>query len=167
MNVRACFICLCALIAVPSAAHGAAPPADGLKPPPDHTHELSFGFLSHKTGLSLLSYAHTLWSTQHQEVYVGGGTLIAVNTAAFGWKGVLQAPFVDVYAVGAMLVMVGMSEHIIPAPMVSAGLELGLCGNLSLNAGVNTLARVYLDGDGFHRRPDLLALPQASLALRW
>lgn len=40
---------------------------------PEHKHEFSVGFLSHKVGASLVSYARTLWSTEHHELYAGAG----------------------------------------------------------------------------------------------
>ena len=46
----------------------------------------SAGFLDHKTGMSLVSYARTLKHHNKSEYFVGIGTLIAANTFALGWK---------------------------------------------------------------------------------
>ena len=49
-------------------------------------HYRSAGFLDHKTGMSLVSYARTLKYHNKSEYFVGIGTLIAANTFALGWK---------------------------------------------------------------------------------
>ena len=49
-------------------------------------HYRSAGFLDHKTGMSLVSYARTLKHHNKSEYFVGIGTLIAANTFALGWK---------------------------------------------------------------------------------
>ena len=36
---------------------------------------------------------------------------------------------IDVYVVGAVLVMAGMSDNIFPAPFVSTGIEIGFWDN--------------------------------------
>lgn len=74
---------------------------------------------------------------------------------------------VDIYVVGAALVMAGMSDKIFPAPFVSTGIEIGFWGNYFFNGGVNTIARVYYEGGEFYRKPELLIYGQGSLSYRW
>ena len=114
-------IILAALVFVASNAHAEAPASQ--TPHKTHTHDLSVGFLSHKVGTSLVSYARTLWANEDHELYAGVGTLVALNTAALGWKSYLMRDFVDVYVVGAALVMAGMSDKIIPPPLSPPGLR--------------------------------------------
>ena len=154
---------LCFLFA--SIAHAEKPLADS--PSPKHTHDLSVGFLSHKVGSSLVSYARTLWANEDHELYAGVGTLIALNTAALGWKSYLMRDAIDVYVVGAVLVMAGMSDNIFPAPFVATGIEIGFWDNYFFNGGVNTIARVYYEGGEFYRKPELVVFGQGSLAYRW
>ena len=148
-----------------------ASPAYAEPPEPEssaaYQHEVSVGFLSHKVGSSLVSYARTLWSNESHELYAGAGTLLALNTAALGWKSYLYQNFVDVYVVGAVLVMAGMSDHIIPAPFVSAGIELGFWDGFFFNAGANTMLRVYYEGGEFYRTPEFIVFGQGSLLYRW
>ena len=159
-------IALVLTLMVASLAHAEKPLA--YTPPHEtHTHDLSVGFLSHKVGSSLVSYARTLWSNENHELYAGAGTLVALNTAALGWKSYLMRDVVDVYVVGAVLVMAGMSDNISPAPFVSTGIEIGFWDNYFFNGGVNTIARVYYEGGEFYRKPELLVFGQASLSYRW
>ena len=92
----------------------------------------------------MVSYARTL-GQRRPELYAGVGTLVALNTAALGWKSYLMRDVVDVYVVGAVLVMAGMSDNIFPAPFVSTGIEIGF-DNYFFNGAVNTIARVYYEG---------------------
>lgn len=158
-------IILAALVFVASNAHAEAPASQ--TPHKTHTHDLSVGFLSHKVGTSLVSYARTLWANEDHELYAGVGTLVALNTAALGWKSYLMRDFVDVYVVGAALVMAGMTDKIIPAPFVSTGIEIGFWDNYFFNGGVNTIARVYYEGGEFYRKPELVVFGQGSLSYRW
>ena len=158
-------IILATLVFVASSAYAEAPARQ--TPHATHTQDLSVGFLSHKVGTSLVSYARTLWSNEDHELYAGAGTLVALNTAALGWKSYLMRDVVDVYVVGAVLVMAGMSDNIFPAPFVSSGIEIGFWDNYFFNGGVNTIARVYYEGGDFYRTPELLVFGQVSLSYRW
>ena len=158
------FVCILAILcSVDEVAHAQQPSV----PAPQYQQEVSVGFLSHKVGSSLVSYARTLWSNENHELYAGAGTLVALNTAALGWKSYLMRDVVDVYVVGAVLVMAGMSDNISPAPFVSTGIEIGFWDNYFFNGGVNTIARVYYEGGEFYRKPELLVFGQASLSYRW
>ena len=59
----------------------------------------SIGFLDYKTGTSFFSYTRTLMNYKKHELFVGIGTLIAMNTLSAGWKYYLLNSPVHLYSV--------------------------------------------------------------------
>ena len=156
-------IILATLVFVASSAYAEAP----ARQTPHATHTFLWWAFEPQVGTSLVSYARTLWANEDHELYAGVGTLVALNTAALGWKSYLMRDAIDVYVVGAVLVMAGMSDNIFPAPFVSTGIEIGFWDNYFFNGGVNTIARVYYEGGEFYRKPELVVFGQGSLSYRW
>ena len=105
-----------------------------------------------------MSYTRSIWSNKNHELYAGVGTLLVLNTAALGWKSYLMRDFVDIYVVGAALVMAGMSEDLFGGPFLSTGIEVGFWDGFFANAGANGIVRVTLKDDAFDDNPDVINL---------
>ena len=127
---------------------------------------MSLGFLDHKTGISLVGYARTLKKVDKHELFVGVGTLIALNTLSVGWKYYLSDSPVHFYSVIAAQGAVDMSVkfNILPIVFASVGFEKSIFKHIWINLEVNSTARLYLDGS---HNPDFLVLPNANLNWRW
>ena len=127
---------------------------------------MSLGFLDHKTGISLVGYARTLKKVDKHELFVGVGTLIALNTLSVGWKYYLSDSPVHFYSVIAAQGAVGMSVkfNILPIVFASVGFEKSIFKHIWINLGVNSTARLYLDGS---HNTDFLVLPNANINWRW
>ena len=127
---------------------------------------MSLGFLDHKTGISLVEYARTLKKVDKHELFVGVGTLIALNTLSVGWKYYLSDSPVHFYSVIAAQGAVGMSVkfNILPIVFASVGFEKAIFKHIWINLGVNSTARLYLDGS---HNTDFLVLPNANINWRW
>ena len=57
------------------------------------------GFLDHKTGSSAIGYTRSILQNANNEVFVGFGTAIAINTFVIGYKKYLLRSTVDGYGV--------------------------------------------------------------------
>ena len=49
-------------------------------------HNLSFGMLDDRTGISLIGYTYNVRQTDLDEYFIGGGTMIMAFTGTVGWK---------------------------------------------------------------------------------
>ena len=47
---------------------------------------VSIGLFDHKTGFSILGYTRSIFQTKQNELFVGGGSMIALNTIVIGYK---------------------------------------------------------------------------------
>ena len=122
---------------------------------------VSVGFLDHKTGFSFVGFARTLKQTEKHEIFVGGGTLIAMLTTSLGWKYYFNnAPF-HAYSVLAIHGISGMGGLGL-APFVSLGIEKHLIKKLYFNLGVNSLIRVYSS-----RQTDFVVSPAININMRY
>ena len=63
---------------------------------------ISIGFLDHKTGSSAIGYTRSILQNANNEVFVGFGTAIAINTFVIGYKKYLLRSTVDGYGVISM-----------------------------------------------------------------
>ena len=61
--------------------------------------ELSFGFLTHKTSVSLLDYHYAVFQTDDHDLSIGVGTLLAYHSSALAWKYYACRGFADFYSV--------------------------------------------------------------------
>ncbi|MDP6684617.1 MAG: hypothetical protein QGH24_01590 [Candidatus Marinimicrobia bacterium] len=122
---------------------------------------ISVGFLDHKTGMSLVGYARTLKTMENHEFFIGVGTLLAANTIAAGWKSYLNDSPIHIYSVVSIQGVAGMGGEIV-APFVSIGGEKSITEKLYINAGLNTLLRIYN-----YRSPELVPFPNVNLNWRY
>ena len=65
------------------------------------------GFLDHKTGSSAIGYTRSILQNANNEVFVGFGTAIAINTFVIGYKSTSSST-VDGYGVISMQKIYGM-----------------------------------------------------------
>ena len=122
---------------------------------------ISVGFLDHKTGFSFVGFARTLKQTEKHEIFVGGGTLIAMLTTSLGRKYYFNnAPF-HAYSVLAINGISGMGGLGL-VPFVSLGIEKHLIKKLYFNLGVNSLIRVYSS-----RQADFVVFPAININMRY
>ena len=154
-------------------------------------HYRSAGFLDHKTGMSLVSYARTLKYNNKSEYFVGIGTLIAANTFALGWKYSFLQPeteydpntgepiiglstgFIDdYYVVASAHSVMGMGGGFV-SPFFAFGFEKRLTKKLYINVGINSLLRIYsgesIDSETGEVRPaqEFITFPTINLNYRY
>ena len=128
---------------------------------PEKDKYISVGFLDHKTGMSLIGYAHTLKIIDKHEFFIGAGTLVAMNTAAVGWKYYLNDSPIHLYSVMSIMGVAGMGG-MFGAPFVSLGAEKSITEKLYINAGLNTMVSIY-----DNRPPELVPFPNVNLNWRY
>ena len=122
---------------------------------------VSVGFLDHKTGNSLVGYARTLKKVDKHELFVGVGTLVAMNTLSAGWKYYLLDSPIHLYSVMSIQGIVGMGGGFV-SPFLTVGTEKSITDKLYINLGLNTVIRVY------RNRPiELVPFPNVNLNWRY
>ncbi|SVD79142.1 uncharacterized protein METZ01_LOCUS431996, partial [marine metagenome] len=122
---------------------------------------VSVGFLDHKTGNSLVGYARTLKKVDKHELFVGVGTLVAMNTLSAGWKYYLLDSPIHLYSVVSIQGIAGMGGGFI-SPFLSVGAEKSITDKLYINLGLNTVIRVYKN-----RPNELVPFPNVNLNWRF
>ena len=126
-----------------------------------HKHYISIGFLDHKTGNSLIGYTRSIFQNKNNEIYIGGGTLIASNTLLIGLKKYLFRSFIDGYSTFSIQKIYGMGGGLNVAG-ISIGVEKKVWKILFLNMGFNTI----IDSDTLGNQ-NLLGFPTLSLNIRF
>lgn len=121
----------------------------------------SVGFLDHKTGMSLVSYAKTLFQNDNHDIFLGGGTAIALFTGSLGWKYTFYSGNVQTYSVIALHAVSGMGGGFY-APFFSIGIEKELTKNIFINGGVNSIVRTHPD-----KPIDAIILPTLNINFRY
>ena len=130
--------------------------------------EVSLGFLTHKTGLSLVDYNYTVFQTEDHDFSVGVGTLLAAGGTSIAWKYYAYRGFADFYSVVALQFVSGMSDA--PPkmiPFVSLGMEYQVFDGNYINVGVNQWVTTGLRQINEFRQGDYMILPQVSWGWRW
>ena len=97
---------------------------------------ISIGFLDHKTGSSAIGYTRSILQNKNNELFLGFGSMIAINTFTMGYKKYLFRSFVDGYSVISMQKAYGMGGEV-NAAFLSIGLEKKIWKLLFINGGVN------------------------------
>ena len=118
------------------------------------------GFLDHKTGTSLVGYAHSYRQTKTDDFFLGVGTGVAVITASAGWKHTFYDKNIQGYSVFAVHAMSSFGA-IYLAPFASFGAEKNLFGDVYLNVGANATLRPG-PSDGL----SVVTLPNVNLSMR-
>lgn len=122
---------------------------------------LAIGFLDHKTGTSLVGFAKTLWQNDRHEVFIGGGTLVAMFTASFGWKYYFNHKVFQLYSVVAIQGVSSMGG-MFNAPFISFGAEKRLWKKLYINGGMNSTIRPHPE-----KSLEFVNLPTLNLNYRY
>ena len=95
------------------------------------------------------------------ELFVGVGTLVAMNTLSAGWKYYLLDSPIHLYSVVSIQGIAGMGGGFI-SPFLSVGAEKSITDKLYINLGLNTVIRVY------RNRPiELVPFPNVNLNWRY
>ena len=97
---------------------------------------LSIGLFDHKTGFSGIGYTRSIFQNINNEVFIGCGTMIGINTFVVGCKKYLLRSFVDGYSVLSMQKIYGMGGES-NAACVSIGIEKRIWKGLFVNIGAN------------------------------
>tara|TARA_Y100001954_G_C15367467_1_gene387041 strand:+ start:77 stop:511 length:435 start_codon:yes stop_codon:yes gene_type:complete len=122
---------------------------------------ISIGFLDHKTGSSAIGYTRSILQNANNEVFVGFGTAIAINTFVIGYKKYLLRSTVDGYGVISMQKIYGMGGDL-NAPSISIGVEKKIWKILFLNFGINSTMR-----SSSSKKLDFITLPNINLNIRY
>ena len=93
---------------------------------------ISIGFLDHKTGNSVIGYTRSILQNTNNEVFVGFGTAIAINSFVIGYKKYFMRSLLDGYSVISMQKIYGMGGDL-NAPCISIGVEKKIWKILFLN----------------------------------
>ena len=97
---------------------------------------ISIGLFDQKTGFSIFGYTRSVLQNSHNEVFVGCGSMIALNTVVIGYKKYLLKSFVDGYSIISMQKIYGMGGG--PnAACLSIGIEKKIWKFLFINTGIN------------------------------
>ena len=102
---------------------------------------ISIGLFDHKTGFSALGYTRTILQNNQNELFVGCGSMVALNTFVVGYKKYLLRSFVDGFSVLSMQKIYGMAGSSNTA-CLSIGIEKRIWKFLFINTGVNVTCLV-------------------------
>jgi len=123
---------------------------------------ISIGFLDHKTGNSAVGYTRSIIQNKNNELFVGCGTAITINSFVIGYKKYLIRSFIDGYSVISMQKIYGMGGSGISAPGVSIGFEKRIWKVLFINIGINSTVRVASS-----KTTEFITLPSLNLNIRY
>lgn len=119
------------------------------------------GFLDHKTGTSLVGYAHSVHQTSQNDFFLGVGTAVTIVTASAGWRRTFYDQWVQGYSVLALHAVTAMGG-VFFAPFASLGAEKHLFGSVYLNVGVNATLR-----PGATSGVTAVTVPNVNLSMRY
>ena len=119
---------------------------------------ISIGLLDHKTGFSALGYTRSILQNTNNELFVGFGSMISLNTFVIGYKKYLLRSIVDGYSVISMQKIYGMGGKS-NAACLSIGMEKRVWKVLFINIGCNVTNLV--------EDLDFLIFPSLNLNIRY
>jgi len=122
---------------------------------------ISIGFLDHKTGNSVIGYTRSILQNTNNEVFVGFGTAIAINSFVIGYKKYFMRSLLDGYSVISMQKIYGMGGDL-NAPCISIGVEKKIWKILFLNIGINSTMR-----SSSSKKIDFITFPNINLNIRY
>ncbi|MAQ69702.1 MAG: hypothetical protein CMD23_01230 [Flavobacteriales bacterium] len=129
------------------------------KPP---KHHISIGILDSKTGFSAVGYSRSILQNKNNELFIGFGTMLALNTVVAGYKKYLFRAFVDGYSVISVQNIFGMSGDS-DAVCLSIGLEKKIWKVFFINAGGN----IHVVEEADLLDGDFLAFPYLNINIRF
>ena len=131
---------------------------------------ISIGFLDHKTGITAIGYTRSILQNGNNELFVGFGSMIAVNTFVVGYKKYLLRSFIDGYSVASMQKIYGMGGDFF-APAISIGFEKKIWKFLFINIGAHSIIRLSSqEGEGYENNLDnvnVITFPNLNLNFRY
>ena len=123
---------------------------------------ISIGLLDSKTGFSAIGYSRSIIQNKNNELFIGFGTMLALNTVVAGYKKYLFRSFIDGYSVISVQNIFGLGGDS-DATCFSIGFEKKIWKVFFINAGGNIHAFKepdFLDGD-------FLAFPYLNINIRF
>jgi len=118
---------------------------------------ISIGLLDAKTGFSAIGYTRSILQNKNNEIFVGCGTMLALNTVVAGYKKYLFRSFIDGYSVISIQKIYGMAGDS-DAACLSIGLEKKIWKVFFINAGGNIHVM---------QEVDFLAFPYLNINIRF
>ena len=127
-------------------------------------HNLSYGFLDDRTGLSLIGYTYNVRLTDMDECFIGGGTAILAFTGTVGWKHYFRKSRVSISSVlcGQYIAHMGFNGFM---PTFSLTLEYNLAKNTQVKLG--GMGGMLFGGTSSESGGDTLGFPFMSLNFRF
>ena len=119
---------------------------------------ISFGLFDHKTGFSALGCTRSILQKNHNEVFLGFGSMIQLNTLVIGYKKYVFRSFIDGYSVVSIQKIYGMSGSS-NSVCLSIGIEKRIWKFLFINTGLNITSLV--------EDLEFLAYPSLNLNVRF
>ena len=123
---------------------------------------ISIGLLDSKTGFSAIGYTKSILQNKNNELFIGFGTMVAINTVVAGYKKYLFRSFIDGYSVISIQNIFGMAGDS-DAACLSIGLEKKIWKIFFINAGGN----IHVIEDGDLLDGDFLAFPFLNINIRF
>ena len=123
---------------------------------------ISIGLFDSKTGFSAVGYTRSILQNKNNELFIGFGTMLALNTVVAGYKKYLFRSFIDGYSVISIQNIFGLAGDS-DAACLSIGLEKKIWKVLFINAGGNIHViedESFLDGN-------VLAFPFLNINIRF
>ena len=118
---------------------------------------ISVGILDSKTGFSAIGYTRSILQNKNNELFIGFGTMLALNTVVAGYKKYLFRSFIDGYSVISIQNIFGMAGDS-DAACFSIGIETKIWKVFFINAGGN----IHVIED-----ENLLAFPFLNINIRF
>ena len=109
-----------------------------------------------------MGYTFTIIQNDNNEIFVGFGTSIAVNTLMMGVKKYLFRKFIDGYSVISVQSIYGMGGESFKSPAVALGFEKKVWRQIFINIGFNSIIRIYPQ-----RSTELINHPYCNLNIRF
>jgi len=125
-------------------------------------HHISIGLLDSKTGFSAIGYSRSILQNRNNELFIGFGTMLALNTVVAGYKKYLFRSVIDGYSVISIQNVFGMGGDS-DAVCLSIGLEKKIWKVFFINAGGN----IYVIEDADLLDGDFLAFPYLNINIRF
>tara|TARA_B100000427_G_C15267377_1_gene489403 strand:+ start:103 stop:561 length:459 start_codon:yes stop_codon:yes gene_type:complete len=125
-------------------------------------HHVSIGLLDSKTGFSAIGYSRSILQNKNNELFIGFGTMLALNTVVAGYKKYLFRSFIDGYSIISIQNIFGMGGDS-DAACLSIGIEKKIWKVFFINAGGN----VHIIKDADLLDGDLLAFPYLNINIRF
>jgi len=123
---------------------------------------VSIGLLDSKTGLSAIGYTRSILQNKNNELFIGCGTMIALNTVVAGYKKYLFRSFIDGYSVISVQNIFGMGGDS-DATCLSIGIEKKIWKVFFINAG----GKIYVLKEEDFLEEDFLAFPFLNINIRF